>query len=89
MKELEKQQKELFEEALRVSDVSFLLFDYYRSSSNAYSAILRQQELSMQSNESNEETFDTIIQNSSDSISSEPLPPCWIQEDEANSEVLQ
>ena len=74
----EEQQKSLFEEALRVSDLSFLLFDYYRTSSTVYQEILNQQEEQQDEDEEDEEEIKSKIQESR-SISVDPLPTCWEQ----------
>ncbi|KAH0785363.1 hypothetical protein GPJ56_010774 [Histomonas meleagridis] len=85
MKEFERQQKELFEEALRVFDLSFLLFDYYRSSISAYQSMLNQQELSISQYECNSNEQDETVLETTNSVSSEPLPTCWQQEEDSSS----
>ncbi|OHS95733.1 hypothetical protein TRFO_10386 [Tritrichomonas foetus] len=71
----EEQQKSLFEEALRVSDLSFLLFDYYRTSSTVYQEILSQQEEQF-SDTSEEDDYPSQLPENPH-ISEDPLPTCW------------
>lgn len=67
---VERHEQELFEEALRVSDVSFLLIEASNMSNLFYSAF---------TDESDEESEieQTVVENSQN-ISEEPLPPCWL-----------
>ncbi|KAH0791392.1 hypothetical protein GPJ56_004696 [Histomonas meleagridis] len=76
---LEKQQKELFEEALRVSDLSFLLFDYYQPSSYLCDDFLKRQvEACYIPSPCDEETV--IDEKPPDKVISDPLPVCWESE---------
>ena len=71
-----RRQNSIFEEALRVSDLSFLLFDYYRRTSNVYDLILQQQE-EKNTNNSQANVSKTILSHQSNDVSCEPLPVCF------------
>ena len=81
MKEFERQQKELFNEALRVSDLSFLLFDYYKTSTNDYKTILSQSE---EKHDDELKQVTMIDPEKPKDISDQPLPTCWPNDSEQN-----
>lgn len=81
MRESERQQRELFEEALRVSDMSFLLFDYYKTSTNDYVALLAQSE-NRDDEEEDVREATLIDPEKPKEISEQPLPTCWPSNDE-------
>ena len=64
-------EKALFEEALRVSDVAFLLFETSRRSNLLYSAFTDESDIE------ETEVEQTVVENSQ-RISDAPLPPCWL-----------
>ena len=76
-------QNELFKEALRVSDMSFLLFDYYQPSSIVYQNYLSIQDDLCDASDNGEE--ETILEDEGidKKISESPLPVCWDSDSES------
>ena len=66
-------EKGLFEEALRVSDVAFLLFETSRRSNLLYSAFAEETRRTQE-----KEVEQSVVENSQ-RISEAPLPPCWLE----------
>ncbi|OHT13552.1 hypothetical protein TRFO_03298 [Tritrichomonas foetus] len=87
-----RRQNGIFEEALKVSDLSFLLFDYYRRTSTVYDLILQQQEEKLTTNEIPAEEL-TVLSPKLDDVSIDPLPLCFrsgqaSETDEDNDSVI-
>lgn len=75
---IERQQKELFEEALRVSDVSFLLLEATRNATSIYRSIIQMQSDQMSDSENSSDDYSTVLAvEENERISSSPLPVCW------------
>ena len=78
----EKHERELFEEAIRVSDVSFLLFDSSICEASLYKQMYESQLESLESSFQNEKKYPTVVKPAS-GISTDPLPLCWDTDNQA------
>ena len=83
----EKQQRILFEEALRVSDVAFILLESSKNATTIYRSLIESQDESFSEEDESGEEFPTVIpQNKPDHVRCEPLPACWSEDSEAELE---
>jgi hypothetical protein len=74
-----RRQQQLYEEALRVSDISFFMVEASRHGDMLYKSMLVDQCASDQDSEADDEITLTVIDESGQKnhIPSEPLPKCW------------
>lgn len=72
-------EQKIFDEAVRVSDTGFLIFEWYKKKQARiiYQAILEQQELE---NDAEDEEEETVLE-PAQSVCSAPLPCCWDQDE--------
>ncbi|OHT15958.1 hypothetical protein TRFO_13645 [Tritrichomonas foetus] len=82
----ERQQKVLFEEALRVSDVAFVLLESSRSASTIYRSMIESQEDSFSEDDENTDEFPTNLDWESNIARIDPLPVCWSEDSEDDIE---
>ena len=89
----EKRQKEMLDEFVRVSDVSFILLDASPAATSTYQMMYEHQQMQAEQNQQEIPPETTVIPQKTDSPIIEPLPKCFdndseIQETEPDSESV-